>query len=110
MTMLPPKLLDLHPSILRSFLAVANSLSFTTAGARLDLRQSTVSQHVKKLEDAVGQRLLLRDTHCVALTEQGDAMVEMARNILDANDRLANFFIDKGQRERLRLGISEDFA
>jgi DNA-binding transcriptional LysR family regulator len=110
MAMNPHRLLDLHPSILRSFLAVANSLSFTTAGARLDLRQSTVSQHVKKLEDAVGQRLLLRDTHCVALTEQGDAMVEMARNILDANDRLANFFIDKGRRERLRLGISEDFA
>jgi DNA-binding transcriptional LysR family regulator len=103
-------LLDLPPSVLRSFLAVANSLSFTRAADRLGLRQSTVSQHLKKLEDAVGQRLLLRDTHSVALTEQGDAMVEMARTILDANDRLASFFIDKGNRERLRLGISEDFA
>ncbi|HEY4193061.1 MAG TPA: LysR substrate-binding domain-containing protein [Mesorhizobium sp.] len=108
--MAPHKLLDVHPSLLRSFLAVANSLSFTTAGARLDLRQSTVSQHVRRLEEAVGQRLLLRDTHSVALTEQGDAMVEMARTVLDANDRLANFFIDNGKRERLRLGISEDFA
>ena len=105
-----PPLLDLPPSVLRSFLAVANSLSFTRAADRLGLRQSTVSQHLKKLEDAVGQRLLLRDTHSVALTEQGDAMVEMARTILDANDRLASFFIDKGNRERLRLGISEDFA
>lgn len=103
-------LLDLPPSVLRSFLAVANSLSFTRAADRLGLRQSTVSQHLKKLEDAAGQRLLLRDTHSVALTEQGDAMVELARSILDANDRLASFFIDKGNRERLRLGISEDFA
>lgn len=101
---------DLPPSVLRTFLAVANSLSFTRAADRLGLRQSTVSQHLKKLEDAVGQRLLLRDTHSVTLTEQGDAMVEMARAILDANDRLASFFIDKGNRERLRLGISEDFA
>src|SRR6185312_10789664 len=110
MTMTPHPLLDLPPSVLRSFLAVANSLSFTIAGTRLDLRQSTISQHVRKLEDAVGQRLLLRNTHSVVLTEEGDAMVEMARTILDANDRLASFFIDKGNRERLRLGISEDFA
>ena len=58
----------------------------------------------------VGQRLLLRDTHGVTLTGEGDAMIEMARNILEANDRLRHFFVDKGNRERLRLGISEDFA
>lgn len=103
-------LLDLNPSILRSFLAVADSLSFTAAGAQLDMRQSTVSQHVRKLEDSVGQRLLLRDTHSVALTQEGDAMVEMARDVLAANERLAHFFLDRGKRERLRLGISEDFA
>jgi len=108
--MSPQPLLDLSPSLFRSFLAVANCLSFTAAAARLDLRQSTVSQHIKKLEDATGQRLLLRDTHSVALTEEGDAMVEIARNILDANDRLVSYFIDKGTRARLRLGISEDFA
>ncbi|MCY0148169.1 LysR family transcriptional regulator [Hoeflea sp. G2-23] len=108
--MSPHPLLDLPPSLFRSFLAVANSLSFTAAAARLDLRQSTISQHIKKLEDATGQRLLLRDTHSVALTEEGDAMMEIARNILDANDRLVSYFIDKGTRERLRLGISEDFA
>lgn len=108
--MSPHPLLDLHPSVLRSFLAVADTLSFTTAGAQLDIRQSTVSQHIKRLEDAVGQRLLLRDTHSVVLTLEGDAMVEMARNVLDANERLANFFLDRGKRERLRLGISEDFA
>lgn len=108
--MTPHPLLDLSPSILRSFLAVANSRSFTAAGAQLGLRQSTISQHIRKLEDAAGKRLILRDTHSVALTEDGDAMVEMARNILDANDRMASFFINEGTRERLRLGISEDFA
>jgi DNA-binding transcriptional LysR family regulator len=102
--------LDLNPSILRTFLAVGESRSFTAAGAQLDISQSAVSQHVKRLEDAVGQRLLLRDTHGVTLTGEGDAMIEMARNILEANDRLRHFFVDKGNRERLRLGISEDFA
>jgi len=108
--MRPHPLADLNPSVLRSFLAVANSLSFTKAADRLGLRQSTVSQHLRKLEEAAGQRLLLRDTHSVALTEHGDTMVEMARAVLDANERLQGFFIDRGKRERLRLGISEDFA
>lgn len=108
--MQPHPLADLNPSVLRSFLAVANSLSFTKAANSLGLRQSTVSQHLKRLEEAAGHRLLLRDTHSVSLTEQGDVMVEMARAIVDANERLEGFFIGHGKRERLRLGISEDFA
>ncbi|MET9972509.1 LysR family transcriptional regulator, partial [Streptomyces sp. NPDC006356] len=42
------------PSHLRTFLAVAQTLSFTQAARRLGLRQSTVSQHVRRLEDAAG--------------------------------------------------------
>jgi DNA-binding transcriptional LysR family regulator len=102
--------IDLHPALLRSFLGVAESRSFTVAGVRLGLGQSTISQHVRRLEQAVGRQLLIRDTHSVRLTGDGDAMLEFARNVLEANERMANFFSDQGQRERLRLGISEDFA
>ena len=42
------------PAQLRTFLAVAQTLSFTQAARRLGLRQSTVSQHVRRLEDATG--------------------------------------------------------
>lgn len=101
---------DLNPALLRSFLGVAESRSFTAAGVRLGLGQSTISQHIRRLEDAVGRQLLMRDTHSVRLTQDGDAMLEFARNVLEANERMASFFSDQGQRERLRLGISEDFA
>ena len=102
--------LDLPPALLRSFLAVAETRSFTAAGARLGLGQSTVSQHIKRLEASIGRRVLMRDTHSVSLTQDGDAMVELARNILDANQRVERFFTDKQRRETLHLGISEDFA
>ena len=69
----------LDPILLRSFAAVAQTLSFTRAAERLDVRQSTVSQHVRKLEHRVGRVLLLRDTHTVALTPDGEAMLEFAR-------------------------------
>ena len=38
------------PELLRTFLAVSESLSFTRAGEHLDLRQPTVSQHVRRLD------------------------------------------------------------
>ncbi len=37
------------PELLTSLVTVANSSSFTEAGRRLGLGQSTVSQHVRKL-------------------------------------------------------------
>lgn len=102
--------LNISPSILRSFVAVADLRSFTAAGVRLGLQQSTVSQHIRRLEEVIGRRLLMRDTHSVTLTGDGDAMVEFARNVLDANGRMERFFNVEVERSRLRLGISEDFA
>ena len=43
------------PDQLRTFLAVAQSLSFTQAAERLGIRQPTVSQHVRKLDDDPAQ-------------------------------------------------------
>src|SRR4051794_12462342 len=65
------------PSQLRTFLAVAQTRSFTQAAVRLGIRQPTVSQHVRKLEEATGRVLVLRDTHSVALTprRRGDDRV-----------------------------------
>ncbi|MFH8568528.1 LysR family transcriptional regulator [Streptomyces sp. NPDC017993] len=99
-----------EPSQLRTFLTVAQTLSFTQAAHRLGLRQSTVSQHVRKLEEAAGRRLFARDTHAVELTEDGEAMLGFARTILEANERAAGFFAGTRLRGRLRFGASEDFV
>ncbi|MEV6651997.1 LysR substrate-binding domain-containing protein [Streptomyces sp. NPDC051219] len=98
------------PAQLRTFLTVAQTLSFTQAARRLGLRQSTVSQHVRRLEAATGRQLFSRDTHSVELTEDGEAMLGFARTILAANDRAAAFFTGTRLRGRLRFGASEDFV
>ncbi|MEU6850005.1 LysR substrate-binding domain-containing protein [Actinacidiphila alni] len=98
------------PAQLRTFLTVAQTLSFTQAAQRLRLRQSTVSQHVRRLEEAAGCRLFVRDTHGVELTEDGEAMLGFARTILEANERAAGFFTGTRLRGRLRFGVSEDFV
>ncbi|PTM99899.1 LysR substrate-binding domain-containing protein [Streptomyces sp. VMFN-G11Ma] len=98
------------PSHLRTFLAVAQTLSFTQAARRLGLRQSTVSQHVRRLEEAAGRQLFTRDTHSVELTEDGEAMLGFARRILEVQEQAAAFFTGTRLRGRLRFGASEDFV
>jgi DNA-binding transcriptional LysR family regulator len=100
----------LEPVLLQTFLTVAETRSFTQAAERLGLRQSTVSQHIRKLEGEAGRRLFVRDTHSVTMTADGEAMIEFARNILDANERAERYFADAQLRGRLRFGASEDFV
>ena len=98
------------PDLLRSFLAVVQTRNFTEAGRRLGLRQSTVSQHVRKLEGASGRRLFVRDTHRVVPTADGEAMAGFARSILEANERAQQHFSRVQLRGRVRFGTSEDFV
>ncbi|MBJ6641160.1 LysR family transcriptional regulator [Streptomyces sp. DHE7-1] len=99
-----------EPSQLRTFLAVAQTLSFTQAARRLGLRQSTVSQHVRRLENAAGRQLFARDTHSVELTEDGEAMLGFARRMLEVHEQATAFFTGTRVRGRLRFGASEDFV
>ncbi len=82
----------LDPVQLETFLAVAQTRNFTEAGRRLGLRQSTVSQHIRKLEQASGRRLFVRDTHSVVPTADGEAMEGFAHSILEANERARRLF------------------
>src|SRR6201996_6163655 len=100
----------LEPVLLQTFLTVAETRSFTQAAERLGLRQSTISQHIRKLEQEAGRRLFVRDTHSVTMTPDGEAMIEFARNILAANQRAERYFAGSQLRGRLRFGASEDFV
>lgn len=98
------------PVHLESFLAVAQARNFTEAGRRLGLQQSTISQHVRKLEDSAGRRLFVRDTHTVTVTADGEAMIGFAQTILDTNQRARQYFAGSQLRGRVRFGTSEDFV
>jgi DNA-binding transcriptional LysR family regulator len=98
------------PNLLATFVAVAKARNFTEAGRRLGLQQSTVSQHVRRLEEAASRRLFVRDTHSVALTVDGEAMLGLAQGILEANERARRYFAGSELRGRVRFGASEDFV
>jgi DNA-binding transcriptional LysR family regulator len=93
---------------LESFVTLQQYGSFTAAAQRLGLRQSTVTQHLQKLEKSVGRRLVLRDTHQLRLTSDGEALLVYARSMLELNGKAAALFDESRLRGRLRFGASED--
>lgn len=98
------------PVLLRSFVAIVKNAGFSAAARQLGISQSTISQHLAKLESQAGRRLIARDTHNVATTPDGDAILPFAQSALAANARIGQYFSGERLRGRVRFGASEDFA
>lgn len=103
-----PVTLDLD--LLRAFAAVADAKSFSRASERLLRNQSTVSLQIKRLEDAVGHRLLNRTPRSVRLTAEGETMLSHAHQMLELNDRAVARLNEPSMVGTVRFGTPEDFA
>jgi len=66
----------------RSLVAVVAHGRLNRAAAALDLTESAVSHHLRKLEDALGVRLLERDRNRVVLTSAGERFHAQASEAL----------------------------
>jgi DNA-binding transcriptional LysR family regulator len=74
---------DLEPNDLVVFARVVDEGSFSRAAERLGLPKSTVSRRVAALEAELGERLLLRTTRKLTLTDFGFAVVQHARHVVE---------------------------
>ena len=72
---------------LRYFVAVAQERSFRRAAERLHLTQPPLSRQVNELENALGARLLARDTRNVRLTPLGELALREFEGALRSFDR-----------------------
>lgn len=100
----------LDPVLLKTFLVIAEGNSFSETSRKLSMRQSTVSDHIRRLEQHLGRQLFVRDTHSVALTADGEALIGYARLILETGGRAEQFFAGTRARGRLRFGATEDLV
>ena len=94
---------------LAAFVAVAETLSFTKAAARLGLGQPPISRLVARLERRLGVVLLERTSHSVHLTSAGESLLPSARRAVRA---LAEFEkaaaeLDAGRGGTIRIGTTE---
>src|SRR4051794_15981614 len=78
-------MLDLK--LLTTFREVAVRGSFSEAAVALDFTQPAVSQHISRLEQALGVRVLERSARGVNLTPAGEVLVRHAAQLLDAARR-----------------------
>jgi DNA-binding transcriptional LysR family regulator len=96
--------------LLRTFEAVASLSSFTKAGQQLNLTQSAVSAHIRRLEDQAGNALLERNTRTVALTPQGQALLGYAKAILRLSEEARTLMKGSANAVHLRIGASDDLT
>lgn len=78
----------LNLDALKVFLAVAAHGSFSEAGRHLHLSQPAVSQIMQGLERQLGLLLFARQGRTVQLTEGGQVLVSMARELLTSSQRV----------------------
>ncbi|KEY59357.1 LysR family transcriptional regulator [Serratia sp. DD3] len=91
---------------LRAFLAVAHTLNFAHASERLNLSQPALSLRIKGLEDALGGPLLLRNTRKVALTQEGEAFLSMARQLLADWDNVEEAMCQSFTLQRGKISVA----
>lgn len=76
------------PQEILGFIEIANTLNITKAAQRLGLTQPSLSQALKKLEDTVGERLVIRSKSGIELTVAGKQFLKQARLLLDTWEAL----------------------
>ena len=112
MDIIVPYMEQYSPNDLLIFARVVEAGSFSRAAERVGLPKSTVSRRIALLEERLGERLLLRTTRRLTLTEFGNQLLEHARQVaaeVDAVKALSEYRQVRPSG-RLRVSMPSDFA
>ncbi len=101
---------DIDTGLLRSFVVLAETRSFSRTGDLIGRSQSAVTAQMQKLELVLGRTLLARNTRNVALTQDGERLLVHARQMIAHADAMLARFATDEVTGRVRFGSPEDFA
>ena len=71
---------NIDTSLLRAFVAAAETGGMTTAARLINLTQAAVSQQVKRLEETFGRQLFERERRGLRLTPSGERLLVRAHH------------------------------
>lgn len=100
----------LDPDQLKTFVAIAETGSFTKAAEVVHKTQSAVSMQMKRLEERVGRPVFVRDGRASRLTEDGERLLDYARRIVKLNMEAVSSFADAELSGRVCLRVPDDYA
>ena len=95
---------------LRTFIAIAETGSFTKAAEVVNKTQSAVSMQMKRLEERIERPIFVRDGRASKLTEDGQRLLDYARRLVKLNVETVAAFSDAALSGRVRLGVPDDYA
>lgn len=96
-------------SLLRAFVATADSGSVSAAAERLARTQAAVSMQLRRLEEEVEAKLLVRSSRGMSLTEAGETLLPYAQSILGLSGSARRALASRHARP-IRFGMTEDIA
>ena len=88
------------------FVAIVEQESMVRAAEHLGMPKATVSRRLTNLEAALGQRLLLRTTRRLTLTDFGAEFLEHCRRVAEEVAATRDFVSSQEERPRGRLRVS----
>lgn len=101
---------DMQLDWLKCFVAVVDTGTLSSAATEVFRSQSAVSMQIKKLEDAMGHRLLDRSSRRLQLTPEGQTLLGYARRMLDLQAEAQQALHNQPLTGRVRLGVPDDYA
>ena len=99
----------METELLRTFLAVVDTGSFTRAARQIFRTQAAVSQQMKRLEQTLGKTLFEREGRVLELTQDGKALTGYARRIVNLHDEAMQQLQQEDACPPLRLGCPDDY-
>jgi DNA-binding transcriptional LysR family regulator len=101
---------DIDTAVLRTFVLLAQTGSFSRTGALIGRSQSAVSGQIRKLEQVFDRILVERDTRNVRLTPDGERLLVHAKLMVAQADAMLARFRAAEIAGEVRFGSPEDFA
>src|SRR5690606_26857105 len=95
---------------LQTFVAIADSGSFTRAADEVHRTQSAVSMQMRRLEERLGKTLFEKEGRTNRLTEEGERLLTYARRLLRLNRETLAAFDDASLEGHIRIGTPDDYA
>ncbi|TBU72037.1 LysR family transcriptional regulator [Pseudomonas daroniae] len=107
---LPASLPLLESDVLKTFVGIAESGSFTRTAAQVFRTTAAVSQQIKRLEETLGRTLFLRESRRVRLTSDGEMLLGYARRLLKLNEEAVSHFLVPNLAGTVRFGTAFDIG
>lgn len=104
------RLVNLDIDLLRAFITVIETGSFTRAAALLGRTQPAVSLQIRRLEDQLRSPVFDRGGKGVSLTTEGAGLLPQARRLLRLNDEIVATLGEGDLAGEVRFGAPEDIA